>query len=90
MRDRYKEDLDWFVGEMVKKLDENNHKGSWKDEPIDSLFLNLLNEVDELSIEVKQPDCYKNNQIYENIIKECADVANFAMMIAERAKAGIK
>ena len=83
MNERYKEDLEWFVKEMVKKLDENNHKGSWKDIPINRL-IDLLNwEVEEL-----EDETYDIDSNYENIIKECADIANFAMMIAERAKNG--
>lgn len=85
MNDRYKADLEWFVGEMVKKLDENNHKGAWKDLTFNKLLDMLDDEVSELEDEI-----YELNPNYDNIIKECADVANFAMMIAERAKAGIK
>lgn len=85
MDDRYKEYLEWFVGEMVEKLDENNHKGTWKDLTFNKLLDLLDDEVSELEDEVSEL-----NPNYENIIKECADVANFAMMVAERAKASIK
>jgi len=73
MNDRYKEDLEWFVGEKVKKLDENNYKGSWKNDSIDELFYMLNDEVTELEDEI-----YKINPNYGNIIKECADVPSIS------------
>lgn len=85
MKDRYKEDLEWFVTEMETKLDSNNYKGTWKNDSINRLFDMLEDEADELFSEITEI-----NVSNENIIKECADVANFAMMIAERAKSGIK
>lgn len=91
MNDRYKEDLEWFVKQMVIKLDENNHKGTWKEDSILSLFQNLCDELDELDIEVDSVCGLNSNEsAYPRIIKECADVANVAMMIAERAKEGMK
>lgn len=89
MSDRYKEDLEWFVTEMEAKLDENNYKGTWKNDNIFSLFNNLYEEFEELEHEIDQLECGNIDALLK-IIKECADVSNFAMMIAERAKSGIK
>jgi len=81
----YEEDLEWFVLEMKLKLDINKHKGTWKNDAINRLFDMLEDEVNELFAEITELEISN-----ENIIKECADIANFAMFIAERAKSCIK
>lgn len=81
----------WFAGEMEKKLalPKNRAKGNqenWRGDPPWSLVERLLDET----VEVQQ--CFVSDS--ENItvtdlpklIKECADVANFAMMIADQAQ----
>jgi len=65
-----------FSFEMESKLRENDHKGGWEDcDPLE-LFDRLLEEKNELYDALLKP----GNP--EHVIKECADVANFAMMIA--------
>ena len=84
MNNRYKEDLEWFVTEMEVKLNQNNHKGTWKNDNICDLFLRLKEEVKELEDEFKKLDGDAGEAFF-NMIGECADIANFSMMIAERA-----
>ncbi len=71
----------WLMtNELMKHLD----RPGWKHESVFSLFVRLGEEVAELweAIETHQPK--------EVIEKEAADVANFAMMIADvyREKSG--
>lgn len=83
------ETLHAFTGVMITKLRENRHKGGWKDEDPQALLGRLHNEVSELqraleeyltaaSINHIEKDVYA-----EQVQRECADVANFAMFIAD-------
>lgn len=69
--------LEIFVRDMKGKLEANTHKGDWRDSPITDLVIGLLNEIDELveSVAIGHDP--------EDIVKEAADVANYAMMIAD-------
>jgi len=64
-----------FAEDMERKLKANDHKGGW-------LFTDtmlLLTRLEQEVVELRQ--AYMNNE-WERIVDECADVANFAMMIA--------
>jgi NTP pyrophosphatase (non-canonical NTP hydrolase) len=68
-----------FALEMEKKLAKNRHKGNaenWQMAGAKILFRLLRDEVDELAEAL-------DHCVPEDSIKECADVANFAMMIAD-------
>ena len=68
-----------MVSRLARK--KNRRKGEWKDSSIEYLFRRLLEEVSELYA------THHEDVSFENFTAmECADVANFAMMIAERAK----
>lgn len=67
-----------FTVHMESKLRENDHKGGWGDCDTFDLFDLLLEEKNELEEAICTTD-------YKHIIDECADVANFAMMIADNA-----
>jgi NTP pyrophosphatase (non-canonical NTP hydrolase) len=65
---------------MEKKLRENDHKGGWIDEDVDWLFTRLEEEAGELyTSNLTGPTEEDRKKIGE----EAADVANFAMMIAD-------
>ena len=71
--------VQWFAVEMERKLRANDgRKGDWRDVQTNKLLDGLRSELRELV-----------NMAYtgrvEDIISECADVANYAMMIADRA-----
>jgi hypothetical protein len=68
-----------FVGDMRAKLEANEHKGSWRETPYFLLMRGLRDELEELADALI-------GQNWEAVIKESADVANFAMMIADRAR----
>jgi NTP pyrophosphatase (non-canonical NTP hydrolase) len=70
----------WFAEQMELKLRENDHKPHWRGSDIEYLHKRLQEEVDELMYELHSP----LNE--ERVVKEAADVANFAMMIADVAR----
>ena len=72
-----------FVRRMELKLFANKHKGNWH-KCSDSYLLNRLEgETIELKDAIQK---YKDGKVvWEHIASEAADVANFAMMIADNA-----
>lgn len=86
-----------FADDMEEKLAFNRHKGDregWaKDDP-DSLFRRLEDEVEELRFVLHELRNLKQDGLNHgpharssriSIRSECADIANFAMMIADVA-----
>ena len=71
----------WFANYMEHVLLDNDHKGGWRNIPLEELFSRLANETGELQTEINFPE-----QDMAAIIKECADIANFAMMVADVAR----
>lgn len=69
-----------FAEAMIEKLNEpeKNQKGDWRQYNAWYHFDRLEQEIAELKIEL-----IGSNTSKEAILKECADVANFAMMIAD-------
>ena len=83
-----------FAEAMERKLRENDHKGGWDDMPSRWLRGRLAGEVRELEAAIaayidkidicnREQDLSKSRQA---ILSECADIANFAMMIADNCK----
>jgi NTP pyrophosphatase (non-canonical NTP hydrolase) len=71
----------WFTEQMEQKLKENRHKGGWSKCERWWLIKRLKEEVYELDLSMGR---HLSNS--EEIIREAADVANFAMMIADNEK----
>lgn len=76
-------ELEWFASEMEKVLKNNDHKhgiATTKE------FRNLVDEVFELDREMQKGNTtfleHCPDAIKLRVIKECVDVANYAMMIA--------
>ncbi|WP_245628942.1 hypothetical protein [Alicyclobacillus shizuokensis] len=79
-----REPVRWFARQMELKLRENDHKGGWLECDVWWLFSRLYEEVAELQeamYEVAAGDASR-----EKVIREAADIANFAMMIADLAR----
>ena len=80
----------WFTEEREKKLAANDYKGGWEDEDVSWLFKRLEEEVKELGRVLDKADAIFSNcpdkEFIPEIISEAADVANFAMMIADRVR----
>lgn len=69
--------VDWFAKQMERKLKKNDHKGGWKRCELQYLSMRLTQERKELTEAIASKDTQK-------IIDECADIANFALMIADK------
>lgn len=74
----FEEELAAFTQVMRDKLTENQHKPTWKECYPSWLLSRLKEETEELDMEMmnvpKRP---------RDIARECADIACFAMMIAD-------
>jgi NTP pyrophosphatase (non-canonical NTP hydrolase) len=76
--------VDWFAQQMEKKLQENDHKQHWSECDSDYLIARMEQEMDEL---LKALIDYKfGNGSREEVVREAADVGNFAMMIADNTR----
>ena len=72
----------WFAQQMELQLRENDWKGGWHNERLGTLCAMLRIELSELE-RVLFP---RRELDPERITSEAADVANFAMMIADSAQ----
>ncbi len=84
--------IQWFAEEMEAKLRENDHKGGWQGCRFSELFPRIGHERDELLLAAHplQLDTVAETLTQEDaceLIRECADIANFAMMIADNVRA---
>lgn len=77
--------LDWFVEQMERKLNlpKNEAKPDWRLLPLSDVMARLEGELAELQEAIREGTG-------EDIIIECADVANYAFFIADwvRTKGG--
>jgi NTP pyrophosphatase (non-canonical NTP hydrolase) len=72
-----------FAQIMEQKLRANDHKGGWKSDAPGPLFDRMLEEVNEAwQAMLKWP---RDTKAYrDSLAGELADVANFAMMVADQ------
>lgn len=68
--------VDWFTEKMKMKLFLNKNKPHWDKVSIEYLITRLQEELEELKTAV----------LGDELVMECADVANFAMMIADKSE----
>lgn len=76
-----REPVKWFAQQMELQLSANDHKGGWNKCEYDYLINRLEEEIEELRALEGIPDIST-----AQVIREAADVANFAMMIADNAR----
>jgi NTP pyrophosphatase (non-canonical NTP hydrolase) len=74
-----REAVRWFAQQMETKLREHDDRGGWHQCEQGWLLARLTDEAVELMEAIKKSD-------HEAVISEAADVANFAMMIADKAR----
>ncbi len=67
-----------FARSMEVVLKQNDRKGGWSNLSKNSMFNSLTSEVFELH------EAIIKGQLGPEITKECCDIANYAMMIADR------
>ncbi len=81
------EAVDMFSAEMRRKLctKRNLRKTHWGSTDTHILYIRLLQEAAELEavLELYSRLPETREKMYKEVVKECADVANFAMMIAD-------
>lgn len=77
----------WFAEEMEKKLRANDHKGHWSNCTPVYLYNRADNELKEVWTALLGDGSLNPCTPEEaaRIIAECADVANFMMMLADNA-----
>jgi len=73
-----RKEVRWFAEKMEEVLRENDHRGGWEDMSALELFSCFLGEVYELDSALWHGD--------GDVVKECCDVANYAMMIADKMR----
>lgn len=75
-------EVKWFAEHMESKLQDNEHKTGWTDCTVDFLSSQIrknLNELDSMFQELPS-----NYSVFSaNVIRQCSDMANYAMMIAD-------
>jgi len=78
---KVREEVRWFAGRMEEVLVSNDYKGGWDSCPLSYLLGRLRTEITELEEALVDGGT-------ESTIQECCDVANYAMMIADRMRRG--
>lgn len=85
----------WFAEAMERKLRANDHKGGWRRDLPSALLERIKEETEELAnlkplmlaCVVRADECPQSPDHratgFERVVDEAADVANFAMMIAD-------
>ncbi len=71
-----RKEVKWFASRMEAKLKANDHKGGWHNEYAEYFLSRMTDEFEELVAALETGNTEKS-------ISECADVANFAMMLAD-------
>ena len=66
--------VQWFANEMQRELNANQHKNGWETLSYRWMLNRLRQEIGELERAV---------EMRKDVVSEAADVANFAMMIAD-------
>ena len=75
-------EVQWFAEQMELKLRANDHKGGWANEDLLWLWSRIREEWEELHTAIFCQDPIPQDLI----VGEAADVANFAMMVADNAR----
>lgn len=73
-----RDEVRWFARKMEETLKENDYKGGWQQCSYEFLIQRLIEELRELEL--------TDNNNHDEVIRECTDVANFAMMIADKSR----
>ena len=75
-----KDTLKWFAGKMLGKLDENTNKLHWRFMSQDYLRASLGTQASKLEKELRIGGSRTE------VIHRCANIANYAMMIADNER----
>ena len=80
----YEHEVEIFSLLMLGKLNRNAHKGKWEANNLPLYLARLKAEVAELQAEIVQFHTTGDN--LTALLEECADVANFALIISNVAR----
>jgi NTP pyrophosphatase (non-canonical NTP hydrolase) len=69
----------WFIEAMRSQLKVNEYKGGWQDDEPFALLTRVFDEARELRDLLNTTTCPSP----EDVMREAADVANMAMMVAD-------
>jgi len=72
--------IDLFAADMRRKMRQNSHKLHWSQVSFDHLFSRLKEEMSELE------QAFMSGAVWNEVVDECADVGNIAMMIADKMR----
>jgi NTP pyrophosphatase (non-canonical NTP hydrolase) len=72
--------IDLFAADMRRKMRANSHKPHWSQVSFDHLFSRLREEMSELE------QAFMSGAVWNEVVDECADVGNIAMMIADKMR----
>lgn len=75
----------WFRGRMHKKLWKHRAKGDWMTVPEIGGIMWYYNRINDERAELCA-ELVKDDIDWDAVIDECADVANFCLMIADHAR----
>lgn len=75
----HKGSLDWFQKQMKEKLEFNNYKTGWHHLYVGTLRNLLKSQWNGLNEALRNDDS-------EEIVSKCANIANYAMMIADNSQ----
>lgn len=80
--------LKWFVGRMRQKLalKKNQAKSDWRGLSTTTNMNAISDEMNELANAYDAFDDSRPGVMRQQVIDECADVANRAMMLADQVK----
>ena len=88
-----RKEVQWFAEQMEERLKANEYKGHWDSCDFHYLFMRLKQEVREIETAYKkatkggvQALSAASPRALSKIVKECGDVGNFAMMIADNTR----
>lgn len=89
---KQREEVQWFAQVMESVLRKNDYNGGWHDDSFEFLLDKILfEEIKELKDAI---ECLMMGSIHgeasmveliDNVVNESADIANLAMMIADKA-----
>jgi hypothetical protein len=94
---RADEEIQWFANWMRYKTSLNEHKDGWRESTFVELRDMLSDEIEELHLAltkflmttiISKPR--ELEEAYFELVSECADVANFAMFIGDKASGKVQ
>ena len=84
-----REPVVWFASQMERKLSEHDDRPGWQCESFEYLLVRLMEEQGELNnlmMDLGELSDSSSDANIQDVINECADIGNFAMMLADKAR----